>query len=162
MARVTAFEVSGFKELEQALRALPKATGKNALRRTARGALEPMAAIAAARAPHRSGRLGYSISVSEKRTRRAKGATTRYVGGGMFRAAASKGIEMAMGPGAGLGTLNYAAFDEFGTIDTPAFGFMRAAWDGGAYNALEYVKMNLSVEIDKATARFAKKQARLV
>jgi HK97 gp10 family phage protein len=161
MPRVQTAELTGFKELEQALRALPKATGKNSLRRVARGALEPMALMASARAPHRSGRLAYSISVSEKRTRRARKSTTRYVGGGLFRAEASKGIEMAMGPGAGLGTLNYAAFDEFGTIDTPAFGFMRAAWDGGAYDALEYVKMNLSVEIDKATARFVKKQARL-
>jgi HK97 gp10 family phage protein len=160
MARVEAIELTGFRELEQSLRQLPKATGKNVLRRVAKGALEPMAQIAASKAPHRTGRLAYSITVSEKRTRRAKKSTTRFVGGG-FRAAASKGIEMAMGPAGGLGTLQYASFDEFGTIDTPAFGYMRAAWDGGAYNALDYVKGQLSVEIDKSTAKFLKKQGRL-
>lgn len=160
MARIEAVEVTGFDELERNLRRLPKATGKNALRRVAKGALDPMANVAAGKAPHRTGRLAYSIVVSEKRTARAKKSTTRYVGG-RFRADPSKGIEMAMGPAAGLGTLNYASFDEFGTIDTPAFGFMRAAWDSGAYNALEYVKTQLSVEIDRATVRYFKKQGLL-
>lgn len=148
--------LEGFEELERNLRLLPKATGKNVLRRVARGALEPLASDAAAKAPHRTGRLAYSITVSEKRTSRAKKSTTRFVGG-RLRADPSKGIEMAMGPAAGLGTLNYATFDEFGTVDTPAFGFMRAAWDGGAYQALEYVKLNLKIDIDKASTRYFKK-----
>jgi HK97 gp10 family phage protein len=160
MARVETIELSGFKELEDALRLLPKATGKNVLRRVARGALEPMANMASARAPHRTGQLAYSITVSEKRTRRAKGSTTRFIGG-RFRADASKGIEMAMGPAGGIGTLMYASFDEFGTVDTPAFGYMRAAWDGGAQSALQYVIENLNIAIDTATSRFAKKQAKL-
>lgn len=158
MAGVETVQLTGFDELERNLRLLPKATGKNVLRRIARGALEPMAHMASARAPHRSGKLSYSIVVSEKRTRRAKKSTTRYVGPGMFRAAASKGIEMAMGPAAGLGTLTYAAFDEFGTVDTPAFGYMRAAWDGGVSQALEYVIANLKIEIDKSTIKYFKKQ----
>jgi hypothetical protein len=160
MARVQTVELTGFRELENALRGLPKATGKNTLRRVARGALEPMALIAAARAPHRTGRLSYSISVSEKRTRRAKRSSTKFVGG-RFMADPSKGIEMAMGPGAGLGTLTYASFDEFGTVDTPAFGYMRSAWDMGAQGALQYVIENLKIEIDKAATRYAAKQARI-
>lgn len=160
MGRVTeSFRLEGFKELEQNLRNLPKATAKNTLRRVAKGALEPMAAVAAAHAPHRSGKLAYSIVVSEKRTRRAKKSTTRFMGG-RFISDPSTGIDMAMGPSAGLGTLNYASFDEFGTVDTPAFGFMRAAWDGGANQALEYVKGQLKVEIDKATVRYVKKLSR--
>jgi HK97 gp10 family phage protein len=154
-------EVSGFAELEANLRLLPKATGKNVLRRVARGALEPMAELATAKAPHRSGKLSYSISVSEKRTRRAKKSTTRYVGNGSFRAPASKGIEMAMGPAAGVGTLQYASFDEFGTVDTPAFGFMRAAWDSGANDALIYVQEHLAEAIDLATSKYATKLAKL-
>lgn len=149
------FRVEGFAELDRALAELPKTTGKNTLRRVARGALEPMANDAAQKAPHRTGRLAYSISVSEKRTSRAKWQN------GAFRSASSTGIIMAMGPGAGLGTLNYASFDEFGTVDTPAFGFMRAAWDAGAAPALEYIKLNLSIEINKAAVRYARKQAKL-
>lgn len=67
---------------------------------------------------------------------------------------------MAMGPASGVGSLNYASFDEFGTVDTPAFGFMRAAWDGGADRALDYVIENLGTEIAKAVARQAKRQAK--
>lgn len=156
--------LEGFSELDQALSELPKATGKNVLRRIAKAALEPMADIAAARAPHRTGRLAYSIAVSEKRTPRAQWQNTtmgrtRFTGGS-FRASASTGITMAMGPAGGLGVLPYASFDEFGTIDTPAFAFMRAAWDAGANSALEYIKTNLSIEIEKAALRYARRQAK--
>lgn len=68
---------------------------------------------------------------------------------------------MAMGPAGGLGTLNYASFDEFGTVDTPAFAYMRSAWDNGAYQALDYIQANLWLEIDKAAAKVAKKRAKL-
>lgn len=153
-------KLEGFRELERALSELPKATGKNVLRRVGKGALEPMADVAAARAPHRTGRLAYSITVSEKRTPRArKPSSTRYVKG-QFRASASTGIEMAMGPGSGLGTLEYATFDEFGTVDTPAFAYMRGAWDGGAVKALDYIKDNLGKEIDKSAAKVARKRAK--
>lgn len=150
----TFVKLDGFKELERALAELPKATGKNVLRRIGRGALEPMADVAAAKAPHRTGRLAYSIAVSEKRTSRARWQ------GGRFRSAVSTGITMAMGPASGFGTLQYATFDEFGTVDTPAFAYMRAAWDGGAHRALDYVKTNLSIEIEKAALKLARKRAK--
>jgi HK97 gp10 family phage protein len=151
--------LEGFAEYDRALAELPKATAKNTLRRVARGALEPMADIAAGRAPHRTGKLAYSITVSEKRTRRARSSTTRFVGG-RFLASAASGITMAMGPAGGFGTLEYASFDEFGTVDTPAFGFMRAAWDQGAERAFEYIKDNLWIEVEKAAARYNRKLAR--
>jgi HK97 gp10 family phage protein len=142
--------LAGFRELDKALSELPKATGKNILRRVSKGALEPMADVAAQKAPQRTGRLAFSISVGEGRTRRAR--TT-------FRS--TSGIQMAMGPAGGFGgTLNYASFDEFGTIDTPAFGFMRFAWDTGAEKALDYVKDHLGAEIGKAAARVAKRKVR--
>jgi HK97 gp10 family phage protein len=158
---VEVISLTGFDELERRLAELPKATGKNVLRRIAKGALEPMAHIAASRAPHRTGKLSFSIVVSEKRTRRSKKKTTRYVGNGSFRADPSKGIEVAMGPAGGLGALTYAAFDEFGTVDTPAFGFMRAAWDEGANDALIYVQEHLGEAIDKAASKIAVKRAKL-
>lgn len=157
----TVVRLTGFREFEEALKKLPKATGKNVLRRIAKGALEPMADVAAANAPHRTGRLSFSIAVSEKRTRRAKKpSTTRFIKGG-FRASASTGIDMAMGPASGFGAaLSYAAFDEFGTIDTPAFGYMRSAWDSGSARSLEYIKDNLGSEIEKAARKLAAKRAK--
>lgn len=159
MARV--LQMEGFRELEHNLRLLSKATGKNVLRRVAKGALEPMADSAAAKAPHRTGRLSFSIIVSEGRTSRAKKNTTRFVGG-KFVADPSKGIEMAMGPASGFGAaLSYATFDEFGTIDTPAFAYMRSAWSFGGVKALRYVKVHLGQEIDKAVNKMLVKRAKL-
>jgi HK97 gp10 family phage protein len=156
-------KLEGFAELDQALTELPKATGKNVLRRVARGALEPMADAAASYAPHRTGRLAYSISVSEQRTARARWQNTtsgRTSWRGSFRASASTGITMAMGPVGGLGVLQYASFDEYGTVDTPTFAYMRKAWDSGADRALDYIKTNLSVTIAAAAARLARKRAK--
>lgn len=147
-------QLFGFRELEAALSELPKATGKNVLRRVGRPPLEAMADVAAARAPVRTGKLAYSISVSEKATSRARWNK------GKFRASVSTGITMAMGPAQGFGTLHYATFDEFGTVDTPAFAYMRSAWDGGADKMLEYIKDNLWREIDRAATKLAKKLAR--
>lgn len=149
-------KVKGLRGLEKGLSELPKATGKNVLRRVGRGALEPMADVAASRAPHRTGQLAYSISVSEKATPRATWNK------GKFRSKPSTGITMAMGPAKFGRVLNYATFDEFGTVDTPAFGFMRAAWDGGAEKALDYVIENLGLEITKSAEKLARKRARAV
>ncbi len=108
--------------------------------------------MAAARAPERTGKLAFSISVGEKRTRRVKKEAKFDL---------RTGIQMAMGPASGFGgTLAYASFDEFGTVDTPAFGFMRGAWDTGSRPALDYVTKNLGAEIQKAAQRLANKRAK--
>ena len=141
-------KTSGFRELEKVLaEQLPKATARNVLRRVAKGALEPMADDAARRAPERTGKLAYSIAVSEGRTRRAKTSFLRL-----------HGVQMAMGPASGFGAvLSYASFDEFGTVDTPAFGFMRSAWDTGQMKALDYVQDNLWREVERSVAKRARK-----
>lgn len=143
--------LEGFRELERALNELPKSTGKNVLRRVAKGALQPMAEKARGLAPKDKGDLAASIQVSERRTKRVARIN---------RFDKNTGIQMAMGPVSGKGVLNYATFAEFGTNDTRAVPFMRPAWDGGANDALEYIKANLGREIDKAATRLAKKAAR--
>jgi len=143
-------KLEGFRELEEALSRLPKATGRGVLRRIAKGALKPIADQASSGAPRRSGKLAVGIAVSEKRTRRASKQVPKMK--------ASEGVQMFMGPTSG--SLAYAAFTEFGTVDTPAQPFMRPAWDGGATGALDYVKENLKAEIDKATAKVAAKAAK--
>jgi HK97 gp10 family phage protein len=149
---VTRVKLQGFRELEAALEALPKSTGRNVLRRIARAALEPLAEHARGLAPVEEGALRASIAVSEKRTRRVKRS---------HRFDNKTGLEMAMGPGSGEGALPYASFVEFGTIDTPAQPFMRPAWDSGADGMLSYIADNLGAEIDKAADRLARKRARL-
>lgn len=145
--------LAGFRGVENALHDLPKATGKTVLRKVAKGALEPMADKAAALAPERTGRLAFSISVGEKRTRRVKRDA---------KFDTRTGIQMAMGPASGFGAaLTYASFDEFGTVDTPAFGYMRSAWDTGAQPALDYVETNLWDAVSKAAQKLANKRARV-
>lgn len=157
-------KVEGLRDLERALSELPKATGKNVLRRVARGALEPMAAQAKAKAPDDPATaapdLRRSITISEKRTRRAKKSTARRLVGGKWRSDPSTGIEMAMGPASGGGVLNYATLQEFGTVKMAANPYMRPAWDSGAQGALDYIKDSLRTEIERAAARVAKKRAK--
>lgn len=144
-------KVAGFRGVEQALAQLPKATGKNVLRRVGRPPMEEMANVAAQKAPERTGRLAFSISVGEKRTRRAQTG---------FKS--SSGVQLAMGPAGGFGgTLEYATFDEFGTVDTPAFGFMRFAWDAKAQTTLDYLEQNLWSVVSKAAEKHANKRARV-
>jgi HK97 gp10 family phage protein len=143
--------LTGFRELEAALSDLPKATGKNVLRRIAKGALQPIANKAQQLAPVDRGDLRVSIVVSEKRTRRA----IRF-----NRFDKNTGLEMAMGPASGKGVLNYATFTEFGTSDTRATPFMRSSWESGKRGALEHIILNLETEISKAAKRVAKKRAK--
>lgn len=145
----TTVKLEGFKELDQALSKLPEATGRRTLRTIAKGALEPMADDAASRAPRDEGLLAFSITVSERRTRRAKTGYSK-----------RQGVQMAMGPASGVGTLSYASFVEFGTVDTAAQPYMRPAWDAGAERTLQYVKDNLNTAIEKAASRLAKRQAK--
>lgn len=146
----------GFPELEDALAALPNAVGRRVLRAVGKEALEPIARDAASLAPERSGRLAFSVVVSEQRTRRAKrprslnGATAT---GGQY-------VEVAMGVGSGLGALFYGWFVEFGTVDTPAQPFIRPAWDRGAQRAQDSVADNLWIEIRRAADREGRRQAR--
>jgi len=147
--RVTA-RVTGLREIEQALNDLSRATARNTLRRVGREVLEPMANIAASLAPERSGRLAFSVAVSEKGTRRAQ----------WKQRAAAFDFVMAMGPASGVGALNYASFAEFGTVDTPAFGFMRATWDRDKEAAMRRAVESLSVEVSAATARASRRAAR--
>lgn len=144
-------KLEGFSELEKVLRELPKATGKNALRRTAKGAMEPMAQVARDSAPVGDGSLKDSIKVSTQRTKSAKREN---------RFNPNTGIQMAMGPASGDGVLNYATFVEFGTDIAAAQPFMRVAWYNGKDKMLEYIKTNLSIEINKAASRYAKKIAK--
>lgn len=149
MVARTLVHLEGFKELDRALAELPKVTAKNTLRRVGRPALEPMADRAAALAPELSGRLSFTIGVSEHGTRRAR-----------WKKKGPNEFLIAMGPMTGLGTLSYATHVEFGTVDTPAEPFMRPAWDAGAMPALDYIKKNLGIEIGKSAARLAKRRAR--
>lgn len=142
-------KLTGFKPAEKALAELPKATGQSVLTRVGKRALEPMRAKAESLAPVDQGELKKSIAISKRRTRRVK-----------KDAEPKRGVALAMGPSSGKGVLNYAALEEFGTVNAPAQPFMRPAWDSEAEPALETIKAELWDEIDKSAKRHARKQAK--
>lgn len=140
------FRIEGLRELEEALKELPKATGKNALRRALLKAGTPIANSARARAPRLKGALQMSIGTGTKLSRRQAKLHKK-----------ESMVEVFVGAGA----LVQAITQEFGTAKHPAQAFMRPAWDQGRMGALATIRDDLATEIEKARQRLARKAARI-
>lgn len=162
--------VEGLKELEKALRELPRATAKNVMVRALKQAAKPLVASASADAPVLTGALRDSINVSSRKPKGAKGpgaaAFAAAMAGGASRAqagqaarAANRGsggsVEVYVGPG----RHPQAVFQEFGTSKHPPQPFMRPAWDATKQQVVDSIKAALGDEIMKAARRLAKKRA---
>ena len=146
VGRVT-FQIEGLRELETALGKLPKATGKAALRRVAKKALQPFDQAWRERAPVLTGELEESGGVGTKLTRRQARLNRKIEG--------KASIEMHAGPN------NPAAVpQEFGTFDQSAQPFMRPAWAATSGQVLDIVKSELGSEIERTAARAARRLAR--
>ena len=147
--------VEGLRECEAALAELPKATGRNVLRRIGRGSLEPMRNHAASIAPDNpetgAPDLRTSLATVEQRTAKARFRK------GQFRSARSTGVAFRMGVPR---RVFYGLFQEYGTVKMAANPFMRPANDAGAQAVVDYIADNLKAEIGKATARLARKRAK--
>lgn len=143
---------SGFKELEQALSALPRATAKNTAKRTLLKAAEPITHTAERLAPDDIKTGPPDIHSSIKATVRPKSRKTVWVDVAPF-------APLERNPNTGKVTGRYFAAGaiERGVGDMPAKPFMRPAWESEKDNALATIKSMLSVEVTKAFARLAKK-----
>lgn len=153
MAR-TVVKVEGLKEVEAALAQLPKATGRNVMRRVAVARLEPMAEDARSRASANnwSGDLADSIEVSTK----SAGYARR-----ISRNSRSE-AEAYMGPaGRGGKAPPQGTQQEFGNQNHGPQPSIRPAWDAGKPDLLPGIAEDLWAEIDKAAERIARKTARL-
>jgi HK97 gp10 family phage protein len=148
-------KIKGLRECEAALAQLPKATGKNVLRRVGRKRLEPMRADAAAKAPDDPGTSGRS-DLSESIKIRNVPAKVRFVQG-KFRADSSRGVSMAISTSKAA---FHGRFQEWGTVHHPASPFFRPAWDAGARDVVVGIGDDLWAEIRKAAARLANKKAK--
>ena len=145
-------EVRGFKELDAALGELPKATGKNVLKRVAIKAMARIEQGMSARAPRDDGTLANSM-----RTQAVKATRQR----GQVRFDAKNSVEVLTGP-APEGRLNRAnaGFQEYGTVKMGANAYARPTADAENENVVDDVRHMLATEIDKAAARIARKAAR--
>lgn len=143
----TGFKLEGFKELDKALGQLPKATAKNALKRTLKKAAEPVLDAIVSHAPRDTGYLSHSFGISftlnASQRRLARNETKSFA-------------EIYIGTRRG----SFAAFHEFGTVEMQPSPFMRPAWEATQDRALNIIKVELAGEIEKAAKRYAKKLAK--
>jgi HK97 gp10 family phage protein len=139
-------DLEGLAELEEALAELPKATGKNVLKRALIHAGTPIAETASLAARKLTGMLQRSYGVSDKLSRRQRSLYSR-----------ESTVEVFAGPGA----LVQAITEEFGTSHSAAHPTMRPAFDAHKREALASVGKELGEEIEKARARIARKAERL-
>lgn len=139
--------IDGLRELEAALANLPKATGKNVLRRVLKKAAEPIAADAEANAPRGTGHLVRDVAVASRLTKRQAG---------LARKEGKSDVEVHIGVRDPAGVQN-----EYGNINHGPQPFMRPAWDANKDAALRSISDDLGTEIEKAAARLARKAARL-
>jgi HK97 gp10 family phage protein len=160
--------VTGFKELDAALKTMTRAAGKGALRRAGIKALETVAESARSKAPSDPTTGGYdlkaSIAVSTKLSRSQRRRHRKTV----------KNDKSSVEVFVGAGPLPQALHTEFGTSPFISGGkfagaqnpgiraqpWMRPAWDGGKAQVVEDLKTELWIEVEKAARRAARKKAR--
>ena len=125
-------EVHGFKELDRALGELPKAIGKNALRRVGKRAMKRIEDGMTQRAPREEGTLAESMRTQEVKAKRQRG---------QVRFDPKTSIEFITGP-APEGRLNRAnaGWQEYGTVHHGAQPFMRPAFDGQKERSLDIIR----------------------
>jgi HK97 gp10 family phage protein len=138
--------LEGLRELRAALAELPKATGKNVLRRALMNAGEPIEQAAAAAAPVLRGHLQRSVTTGQKLTRRQKAKHRK-----------ESEVEVFVGAGG----LAQAIQQEFGNVNHAAQPFLRPAWDANKVAVAKAIAGELAQEIEKTRARLAHKAARL-
>lgn len=150
----TTVKITGLRELEKALGELPKATGKNVLRRVLRKRAQPIADAARAMAPDDPATGGddlrASIGVGTKLSPRQAKLHRK-----MFKSDRAS-VEMFVGAGPDPAAVQ----QEFGNVNHGPQPFMRPAWDGNKDALIEGIKDDLADEIAKAAKRVAAKAAR--
>lgn len=148
MSQAFTVRIEGLKELDKALGELPKATGKNVLRRILRKRAEPIAMDAASKAPVDNADLGNSISFGSRLSRRQRALHRKMM--------SSSAVEMFVG----AGTNPQAITQEFGTWFHDPQPFMRPAWDAHKGQLLDHFAEDLWNEISKSAERLARKRAK--
>jgi HK97 gp10 family phage protein len=164
--------LQGFPELEETLKQLPRATGRNVLGRALKNAAKPIQQKAQSLAPKDTGALRKSIIVEEVKGKsggKSAFAAARAAGASIAEArAATAGTsgetkaEVRIGPRNGLSKSDSikTIVQEFGSVKQAAQPYIRPAWDAHKDGASASVKTELWKEIEKAVARRAKAAAK--
>lgn len=147
-------KLSGWPELERALAEdLPRATGKNVLRKSMISAMGRIENSAKAQAPVDDGELRDSITTKAVKAKRQRGSV---------RFARQTGLEVMTGPSvAGKVKRANASWQEYGTVNMQPNAYMRPAADTQGQNVVDDVIAELTIQIEKAKARIARKAAKV-
>jgi HK97 gp10 family phage protein len=148
MAR-QAVKLEGLNETLAGLATLPKATGKNVLKRAGLAAIGKFIDAAESRAPKMTGQLSRNVEASTRLNRAARGLP----GGKMS-------VVINAGPVTGRNNV-VGSKQEHGTRYETADPFMRPAFDETAQPILDELAGAIWAEIDVAAKRLAAKAARL-
>lgn len=144
--------VEGLEETLANLRELPQRVGRLALRKALLKAAEPVAVVARSLAPDDPNTpapdLRSSIIVSGSLTRSQRRSKPK-----------QNEVEVYVGPSrsAGRNVLNYASFQEFGTIKQPPHPYMRPAWDRMQPVVLKILSDELAKQVEAAAGRVSRK-----
>lgn len=144
------YKVEGLRELNEVLREIPKASGRNTLRKVLRKHGKPMAEEYRAGVRVDEGDLRDRSGVGTRLTRRQKRQHKK-----MF-ASDKASVEIFVGaPG-----LTQAITEEFGTVDQAPQGTLRRVWDHWRGVLVGLIARDLGEELMKALARFRARAAR--
>jgi HK97 gp10 family phage protein len=130
MARIS---IEGGRELDRALKKLPRALARKIIRQSLREAARPIVEEAKSRAPVLTGQMRDSLRVRAGKRRKGQ---------------ASMAVQTKDGDYAG--DTFYAAFYEYGTSRQPARPFMRPAFDARVHEAVRIVSDALRRRITEA------------
>ena len=139
------FKVEGLKDLDAALKELPKSTSRGILRRTLTKEAQPIAVAGEALAPKLTGKLAKSYTVGTKLSRRQKRMHKK-----------ESDVEVFVGPTPHAKSVQ----TEFGNAHHAAHPHLRPAWDSNWRRVLDGIRNTLANEIEKTRARIARKAAR--
>ncbi len=141
--------LEGLNETLAGLATLPKATGKNVLRRAGLSAIGQFVEAAKARAPKMTGQLASNVEASTRLNRTARGLPGEKMS-----------VVIHAGPVTGRNNV-VGSKQEHGTRYEAADPFMRPAFDETAQPILDELAGAIWAEIDVAAKRLAAKAARL-
>ena len=167
MAITATVKVEGLSALVEAFRELPKATGKNVMKRVLTARAKPIAEDAKALCPIYDGTVRIIKSKRGKEIRLVPGALKKSIkiSTKLSRSQQRKAkketkeyVEIYIGPG----PLPQAHLVEFGGEHNTPQPYMRPAWDKNKGALLNNLRDDLWDEIRKAAERLARKAAKKV
>lgn len=172
------FKVEGFRELDATLGTLSKGVARNALRKALVKGGQPIADRMAELAPKETLELSQSMTISTKiknMVGNAEYAAAMRAGLGKVAAAAAmrtarrnsgKGsfAEVHVGPSQAKNKDDAIKriVQEFGSFNQPGTPYARPAWAEKQNEALEIIKTEMVVEVNKAVARAIKRNMKKV